>query len=204
MQGKYSYLCNETSTCRKQDNIQTSTSKQKIDLIFCGGKSVQIIKAAGWIVCWGADRRQASNNFYWAKRGHKIPSTLLGLHKKENRFPRAPFGACFVEKLTTEDWPGPVLASLNMSAKGYGQSRDQGVGQNLSVGQNRGQKMIIVGADTECCVWTSFQHPVQAAAAAVAALKEGSKASGRSSNPDEDLSTTWVHAPLTTSIHNCS
>ena len=105
-----------------------------------------------------------------------------------------------MEKLTTEDWPGPVLASLNMSAKGYGQSRDQGVGQNLSVGQNRGQNMIIAGADTECCVWTSFQHPVQAAAA-VAALKEGGKASGRSSNPDEDLSTTWVHAPLTTSIH---
>ena len=39
---------------------------------------------------------------------------LLGLHKKENRFFLALFGACFLEKLTTEDWPGPVLASLNM------------------------------------------------------------------------------------------
>merc|ERR1712047_19683 len=25
LQGKYSYLCNETPPCRKQDNIQTST-----------------------------------------------------------------------------------------------------------------------------------------------------------------------------------
>ena len=80
-----------------------------------------------------------------------------------------------MEKLTTEDWPGPVLASLNMSAKGYGQSRDQGVGQNLSVGQNRGQKMIIAGQDCkdriQSVVWTSFQHPVQGAALSRRAAK---------------------------------
>merc|ERR1712080_130258 len=28
LQGKYSYLCNETHPCRKQDNIQTSTPKK--------------------------------------------------------------------------------------------------------------------------------------------------------------------------------
>ena len=59
--------------------------------------------------------------FSGQKEAIRSLSTLLGLHKKENRFPQALFGACFVEKLTTEDWPGPVLASLNMSAKGYGQ-----------------------------------------------------------------------------------
>ena len=86
--------------------------------------------------------------FSSAKRGHKIPSTLLGLHKKENRFLQAPFGACFVEKLTTEDWPGPVLASLNIRRpKDTVNQEVPRRPRNLSVGQNRaGPKMIIAGA----------------------------------------------------------
>ena len=59
----------------------------------------------------------------------KDPFPPLGKaqERKQVRSTRAIFGDCFVEKLTTEDWPGPVLASLNMSGKGYdGQSRDRG------------------------------------------------------------------------------
>ena len=69
----------------------------------------------------------------------------MGLHKKGNRFLQALFGACFVEKLTTEDCPGPVLASLNMCRPKDTVNQETTVARNLSVGQNRGPKMIIAG-----------------------------------------------------------
>ena len=44
---------------------------------------------------------------------------------------RALFGDCFVEKLTTEDWPGPLLA------KDTTVNQETGAARNLSVGLTR-------------------------------------------------------------------
>ena len=96
----------------------------------------------------GSRQKTSVQQLLGGKKRPKDPFPPLGKaqERKQVRSSRALFGDCFVEKLTTEDWPGPVLASLNMSGKGNdGQSRDRAA-RNLSVGQTRErEKMIIAG-----------------------------------------------------------